>query len=164
MSKQIRFKYVATVAPDDQRLFRGSIYDPAAKRYEERWFLADHSGDGRFGHIGRPDQTEDGPLAVVESEPIRVAQNTRSLVMHGSVRVEKLNEDRERYWVGVTLKGALYLADTLGMELRIEGRRAIVLPETTAPFYCVEGHPSCMRHSPRTEQTSTVRKPAQKTG
>lgn len=145
--EKMRFKYVVRVAPGDQRLFRGSLYDPEAQRYEERWFLADQSGDGRFGRVGRPDETEDGPLAVVENAPIRVAEDRRSGHVHGSVRVEKLNEDRQRYWVGVTLKGALYLADTLGMELRIEGRRAIVLPEPEAPFYCVHRHPSCMQHT-----------------
>jgi hypothetical protein len=88
-----------------QRVFKGS---------DGRFYLADESGDGR-GTIGRPNETEDGPLALVESEPI-VCRWDKGMGTSFSVTVD-CERTGDRNTVGLTGTGALWLAAHLGLAI-----------------------------------------------
>lgn len=135
-----RFRYIGRVAPGDQRLWRG--VNPHG---EAGWYLSDESGDGLHGRIGKPTETDDGPLRVTMSQGVRVSYGPREKRVDCRVTVES---DAGQYAgiVGVTLPGAIYLAETLGMDLWIEGRRAVLAPAPAPVFECVEGHANCIHH------------------
>lgn len=135
-----RFHYIGRVAPDDQRLWRG--VNPHG---EAGWYLSDESGDGLHGRIGKPTETDDGPLRVNLDQGVRVDYGPRNGRVHCRVTVEHADGTHAGI-VGLTLPGAIYLAETLGMALWIEGRRAVLAPAPAPVFECVEGHPNCIHH------------------
>lgn len=138
-----KFRYIGRVAPGDQRLWRG--VNPHG---EAGWYLSDESADGPHGRIGKPTETDDGPCRLHEDEGVRIGYNAHSgrVLCRVTVTCER---DGTRGYIGVELPGALYLADALGLDLWIEGRRAVLAPAPAPMFTCAEGHANCIHHVAR---------------
>ncbi len=108
--------------PWTQRLWEGS---------DGEFYLADESADedahdgigphrANPGHLGRPDETCDGPLQIVCSEPINAEYGEDGLKPTGfKVAVLIVNpterHNRTHCKVSVCFEGAFYLAELLGM-------------------------------------------------
>ena len=94
---------------NSQRLFEGS---------DGRYYLGDESADGR-GTFGFPNETEDGPLAIITDEPI-IGMWTKLNDNTFMVPVDVIRTGGKGV-VGVTIDAALYLAARLNLNIKTEG-------------------------------------------
>ena len=108
-----------------QRLWKGS---------DGRHYLADESGDKKCPvyysrDAGQPDETDDGPLAIIETEPIHVDWS-KGTGDNAVVTVDTI-DDSGRATVSVTMNCAMWLSAHLGMTIktRYEEYRVNALPE-----------------------------------
>ena len=108
MSEPITYKNVIKFK-NSQRLFKGS---------DGKFYLADESAEleGVGGHVGRPNETEDGPVYICQDKPIECRWDKDmgiafNVACFSTVRVKWCT-------VGVSGDAALYLAAHLGMTLK----------------------------------------------
>ena len=102
--------------PVSQRLFKGS---------DGLFYLADESadetpyyGNGRRAVIGKPDQTDDGPLAILMHEPMLAYYDDKGFHQGFRVAVESAREGSKRSFCNVCIDGALYLSAHLGLTIK----------------------------------------------
>lgn len=110
-SSKDKWALVGRVAPGEVRVWRlistGDLY------------LADESGDGAYGYVGTPDDTEDGPLMLLRDRPVEIGDRGARI----PVLVER---DRRLSYAPTSPQGALCLHEQHGCRLALLGREVIL--------------------------------------
>jgi hypothetical protein len=127
-----RWEFVKAMPRGGHRLWR--------EKSTGRISVADHSGDGVWqgGHLspnwyGNPDETEDGPLFLDHSRPIKITwqpfnedDDWRHYNFYGNVSVPVVKENGEESRCGGTIASALFYVTEFGMRLEVDGTEYLV--------------------------------------